>query len=109
MSAMELFNYYCQELVHLLPMNNETFITELRNHNLLSEDISRKMGSMTSAVERASYFLDNVIKSELHNNNVLNFNKLLKIMKESKLDNNIIQELSITIKSELSFYVLISK
>ena len=98
MSGMELFHHCYQNLVHSLPMENETFITELKKHGLLSEDISTKMVSKTS-VERASYFLDNVIKPDLCNNHVLSFNKLLKIMKESELEN--VKELTITIKSEL--------
>ena len=104
MSAiMDLFDNYYQELIYSLPMNDETFLTELREHCLLSEDINTKMGSMTIS-ERASYFLDYVIKPGLHNNNILNFHKLLNIMGKCKLGN--VKKLCIKIKSK---YACVSK
>ena len=106
MSAMDLFDNYYQELIHSLPMNDETFLTDLREHCLLSDDINTQMESMTVS-ERASYFLDSVIKPTLHNNNVLNFHTLLNVMRESKLGN--VKELSIKIKSEYIYSMYVSK
>ena len=80
-------------------MENKVFLAELRKHGLLPEDINTKIGSLTKSLERASYFLDSVIKPELCNNNVLNLHKLLNIMKESELGN--VKELTFIIKSKL--------
>ena len=99
-AIMDLFDNHYQELIHLLPMNNETFLTELREHYLLSDDMNTKMESLTAS-ERASYFLVSVIKPELQDNNVLNFHKLLNIMRKSKLEK--VKELSIKIKSEYAY------
>ena len=96
---MDLFDKHYQELINNLPMTDEAFLKELSKHGLLSKDENTKIGSLTESSERASYFLDNVIKPKLYNNNVLNLQKLLNIMKESKLEE--VKKLTIIIKSEL--------
>ena len=99
MSATDLFNRYYEGLVRSLPMKNVTFLEELKKHNLLSEDVSTTLDSLTTSVDKASYFLDNVIKSELDKKSVESFNRLLNIMTESNLEN--VAGLSKSIKSEL--------
>lgn len=99
MSAIKLFYHYHQELVDKLPMKDEAFLAELRKSNLLHEDASKELESHTMSRDRATYFLDNVIKLELRNNKVKCFNELLNIMKDSKQENT--TELSKIIKSEL--------
>ena len=102
MSATELFDYYYQGLINSLPMKNETFLEELRKHGLLSKDTSTALEKLLTSVERASYFLDNVIKPELVKNDFEGFNHLLNIMIDSKFPNAV--ELSKNIKSELSIH-----
>ena len=95
-SAYELFEQYYQTLSFLLPMKDASFIEDLFKHNLFTGDVNLEL--MSTSKEKASYLLDNVIKSEL----VLGYNKcfvdLLTVMNNSKYDN--VKDLAKQIESE---------
>ena len=95
-SAYELFEHYHQTLSFLLPMKDASFVEDLIKHDLFTSGF--KLESLSISKERASYLLDNVIKSEL----VLGYNKcfvdLLTVMSNSKYDN--VKDLAKQIESE---------
>ena len=100
-SASELCDHYYQGLVHCLPMKNSTFLSQLKQCNLLPEDVSTTLESLTTSAEKASYFLDNVIKPSLGVSGDTHFSTLLTVMIESTLDH--VVELAETIQAELHF------
>ena len=99
-SARELFDHYYQGLVHCLPMKNSTFVSQLRKFNLISgNEVSTALESLSTSAEKASYFLDCVIKPSLAVSGDTCFSTLLTVMTESTMDN--VVELAETIKTEL--------
>jgi len=100
-SATELFEHYYTGLVFTLPIKDADFMKELDKHDLLSgENLKSSLESITVYYERASYFLDNVIKPRLTIDNDKCFVKLLTVMKRSKYDN--VKELAKLIEKELA-------
>ena len=97
MSAIKLFYCYYQELCRSLPMNDETFLKKLKSHNMLTEVTNTMLDSLPTCTERASYFLDNIIKLELDRKKVEGFKILLNIMMKCKHEG--VAELANTIKS----------
>ena len=98
-SATELFEHYHKTLAYLLPINDVTFMDGLLEHDLLSGDLKIKLESLSVHNQRASYFLNNVIKPGLAVGNNKSFVSLLSIMKCSKHDN--VKELAKEIEHEL--------
>jgi len=99
-SAVELFEHYYIALVYLLPVKDENFIEGLFKHNLLPEDVKSSLQSLTVCKERASYFLDSVIKPELAVGNSEKFVVLLTVMKSGDRDD--VKELAEEIEKELA-------
>ena len=98
--ATELFEQYYKTLIYLLPMKDATFIDELLENDLLTGDLKIKLESLAVHNQRASYFLDYVIKPELAVGNSRCFVDLLTIMKSSKHDN--VKELAKEIENGLA-------
>ena len=99
-SATELFEHYYTVLVYSLPLKDADFIEELVKHDLLPRDLKSSLESLTINSERASYFLDNVIKPGLSVGNSQCFVKLLTVMNSSKYYN--VKDLARTIEKELA-------
>jgi len=99
-SAVELFEHYYTALVFSLPVKDENFVEELFERILLTEDVKSSLQSLAVCSERASYFLDSVIKPELAVGNIGKFVKLLTVMKSSNYDN--VKELAEKIEKELA-------
>ena len=99
-SPTKLFEHYYTTLVYLLPMKDATFLDELSKHDLLPEDIKNKLEPLTEHNQRASCFLDSVIKSGLATSNSGCFVSLLAVMKSCKHDN--VKELGVEIEKELA-------
>ena len=99
-SPTELFGHYYTILVYLLPMKDAAFMDELSKHDLLPEDVKTKLESLTEHSQRASCFLDSVIKPRLAAGNCGCFISLLAVMKGYKHDN--VKELGIEIEKELA-------
>ena len=85
-SPTELYNHYHRTLLYCLPMNNNEFQLQLRQCDLLPEDISTTLESLTLRAEKASYFLDNVITPSLADRNDACFCKLLTSMAQSNVE-----------------------
>ena len=98
--ASELFKDYYRTLVYSLPMKDATFMDELLKHGLLTADLKIKLESLSMHNQRASYFLDTVIKFRLTVGNNRCFVNLLTIMKSSTHDN--VKELAKEIENELA-------
>ena len=99
MSVTTLYELNNQALIHYLPMKEQSFLVELRKYDLLPEGIYEEVLSVNERVQRASYFLDKVIKPDLANKKAMNFNTLLNIMMKSNVD--YVVGLSLKIKCEL--------
>ena len=98
-SACGLLNYYYQALIHCLPMKNDMFLSELRQHGLLPETVNTTLKSLASSAERASYFLDTILKPGVSSDGGDCLSKLLSLMKSSALEN--VAELAKKIMAEL--------
>ena len=86
-SALHFLEHYYQALVAFLPLQDEKFIAELHGQNLLPTHVSTSIVSLVTRKEKASYFLDVVIKTDLRNNDRTSFDKLAAVMAISKYDN----------------------
>ena len=99
-TAAEVFEHYSQGIMYSLPMNNVSFMVELQKHDLLPVHIYDELKLLNKSTEKASYFLDNVIKAELLKDNVhTSLNELLTVMMESGYDN--MKELATKVKSKI--------
>ena len=97
LTAVEVFEHYYQALVSALPMKHEGFVINLQQHNLLPADTISFLASLNTSREKASYFLDHIVKPELDTHTC--FDALLEIMIESGYDD--IKELGAKMKSEI--------
>ena len=86
-SSLELFEHYYQGLIYSLPMKDANFMDHLIKHGLVSIDIRKILEGLSAHKERASYFLDNVIKPKILVGNNTYFDKLLTVMNNSNYDN----------------------
>ena len=82
--ATDLFECYHSGLLRSLYMNDPIFIQTLYEHKLLDDDIEDKLHSMTTVLDKSSFFLEHAIRPGL---NYEKFQKLLWIMKRSGHDN----------------------
>ena len=80
----ELFHYCYPAPTSSLPMDDSSFIAELEKFDLLPGDTKLSLKSESTSKEKASFFLDNVIKPQLKENTHIGFNKLLDIMINSE-------------------------
>ena len=67
-------------------MRDSHFILQLQRCNLLPAHIEIDLQSLHSSKEKASYFLDNVIKPELHDNVHNKLDQLLTVMMDDSDD-----------------------
>ena len=84
--ATHLFECYYSDLLRFLYMNDVNFILALHKHELLNGDVQNALLSVSTTSEKASYFLENVMKPGI---NYEKFRKLLSAMKNS-IHNNVI-------------------
>jgi len=85
-SLIQLFEDHYKILIFLLPMKDATFVTDLMKQNLITVNIKSKLDSLAKSTEKASYFLDNVIKPGLAVVDSTCFVKLLSVMKNCNHD-----------------------
>lgn len=93
----EVFEHYYQALVSALPMKNVGFVAKLQKQNLLSADTKATLASLNTSREKASYFLDHIVKPKLDTHTC--FEELIVIMIESGYSE--MTELGLRVKSEL--------
>ena len=80
---LEIFQYHYLELIRSLPMNDDIFLGKLYMNNLLPHYFKATIESLHTPVERATKFLDNIIKPSVENNVITTLNVLLTVMMDS--------------------------
>ena len=98
--ASELFEDYFRTLIYSLPMKDATFVNELLKHDLLTADLKIKLESLSMHYQRASCFLNTVIKHRITIGNHRCFVDLLTVMKNNTHDS--VKELAKEIENELA-------
>jgi len=86
MSACEVFQHFYSQLVNILPMNDVTFTAQLFSTNLLPGNVKDQVKSLATPADKATHFLDHVIKPSVRNSAGRSFNELLKVMEDSEYD-----------------------
>ena len=81
MDYKKVFNNNLEKLL-TLPMNDSIFIAKLTTNGLLPEDTGRSIEAKSTLADKASYFLNYVIKPSLDIGNVNSFNTLLSVMEQ---------------------------
>ena len=83
-----------------LPMNDEYFMGELYARKLLPGNLKATIKALSTGAEKASKFLDDVIKPSLESNDCTKFHTLLRVM--MKNDDITIKKLAERIRSSLN-------
>jgi len=99
MSTNKVFQHFFPQLVDILPMDDVTFTAQLFSTNLLPGNVKEQVKSQATSADKATHFLDHVIKPSLTSSVGNSFNKLLKVMEDSEYDN--VKELSKQIRIRL--------
>lgn len=81
-----VFQDHYVPLINLLPMNDDVFLGKLYAKNLLPLNLKAVIKALSTPVEKASKFLDDVIKPSIENNIIARFNLLLTVMMDSNDD-----------------------
>ena len=97
-SPLQLFEQHYQNLVCSLPLKDTDFIEDLSKHDLLPENIKIQLEKQSKHKERASYFLDNVIKPGLIVGDNTCFVSLLTVMKNSHYDS--VKDIAVLVESQ---------
>ena len=95
-----VYDSYVEKLVKCLPMDDAHFIAKLSTQQLLPGDTESKVKALATQADKASYFLNHVIKPALNIDDISEFNKLLCIMQECGY--NHVKNLSCKIQSEFN-------
>ena len=99
MSTIKVFTKFYHKLVVTLPMNDVTFTAQLVSRDLLPGNLSDQVKPLATSSDKASHFLDCVIKTAVTIGVDRSFNELLNVMEDSEYRN--VKELAKQIKSEL--------
>ena len=99
MAHIRAYRNHLVKLVKCLPMDDPHFLAALFDQWLLPGDTHSEIKAMATPANKASYFLDHVIKPALVVNKTSDFDKLLSIMQTCGYAH--VQKLAITIKSEM--------
>ena len=82
--STKVFQQFYPKLVKTLPMNDVIFMAELYSRDLLPDDLKEHVESLATSAEKASYFLDHVIKPSITISDASRFDDLLNVMKDSE-------------------------
>lgn len=82
-SIVDVFQENYPKLMRALPMDDEYFIAELYAKKLLPGNLKATIKALPTVAEKASIFLDDVIKPSLENNDCTKFHTLLRLMMEN--------------------------
>ena len=77
--SIVVYNEHVIELMHVLPMDDPRFISDLKRSQLLPSYIEEKLEGL-SGFNKSSYFLDEMIKWPLMIDDDSNLHKLLSVM-----------------------------
>ena len=94
--SMKVFKNFYPNLVTTLPMNDAIFMSKLYARSLLPDDLKARVESQATSAEKASYFLDHVVKPSGVDRN---FVELLYVMEDS--ENHNVKRLAELIRSSL--------
>ena len=94
-----IYGKYVVKLVECLPMDDTLFITKLAAQQLLPGDTESKIKTLFTQADKASYFLNHVIKPALVIDDTSGFKKLLSIMQEC--DYEYVKKLSSQISDDI--------
>lgn len=100
MAYNNVYQKYFRDLIQSLPMDDSLFIAMLSGYGLLPGDTESKINAKETQVEKASYFINHVIRPSLNIGNRVYPDKLLVAMTESGYEH--VKELAHQIKSETS-------
>ena len=100
MSSEKALNKYCIKLCKTLPMDDPIFLIILENHDILPGDSREKIETQKTKVEKANYYIQQVIKTSTD----LYLPKLLQAMEQYYKENSDItlQELVIHVIAEMN-------
>ena len=99
MAHTRAYYKHIEKLVKCLPMDDTHFTTKLSAQKLLPGDTENKIKTLSTQADKASYFLNHVIKPALDINETSDFDELLSIMQNC--DYKHVQKLAETIKFEI--------
>ena len=99
MAYIRTYQNHVEKLVKCLPMDDTHFITKLSAQQLLPGDTKDKIKTLSTQADKASYFLDHVIKPALDINDISDFDELLSIMQNCGYKH--VEKLAVTIKDEI--------
>ena len=99
MAHIRAYQNHLEKLVKCLPMDDTHFTTKLSAQQLLPGDTENKIKPLSTQADKASYFLNHVIKPALDINETSSFDKLLSIMQNC--DYIHVEKLAVTIKCEI--------
>jgi len=99
MSYYDVFKKYYEKLLVALPMDDVMFRAKLFSHDLLPGDLKQQVESKKTSAEKAMYFLDNKIKSDVTISVSTSFDELLQIMASWESDS--LKKLAKEIKTTL--------
>ena len=102
MAHIRTYQNYVENLVKCLPMDDAYFIAKLSAQQLLPGDTENKIKTLSTQADKASYFLNHVIKPavDINEPETSCFDKLLCIMQEC--DYIHVKKLAVTIKCEIN-------
>ena len=86
-NTSEVFQKQYSSLVNTLPMNDQIFMEELFANGLLPGNLRNEIQSLDTLAQKATKFLEDVIKPAVTNNGDNMLNTLLTIMRNSDKDN----------------------
>ena len=98
MSTSEVFKQFFATLAKSLPMDDPIFVAELFSHDLLPGDHYDKVKSLATRADKATHFLDSVIRPAIITN-AGSFDELLNVMEYSEYCN--VKELAQQIRCKL--------
>ena len=99
MAYIRTYQNHVEKLVKCLPMDDTHFITKLSAQQLLPGDTENRIKTLSTQADKASYFLNHVIKPALDINETSDFDELLSIMQNCGYKH--VQKLAVTIKCEI--------
>lgn len=101
MTQLKVYENYTENLEKCLPMNDDHFIANLSARQLIPGDTGDKIKQLSTRSDKATYFLNHVIKPALVSDDTSDyFKKLLSVMQNCAYD--YVQQLSCEIKHDMN-------
>ena len=97
---MIAYKKYAERLVQCLPMDDTIFVAKLSKHNLLPGNTNSTINALTTAADKASHFLDHVVKCALDVKDTSSFDVLVSVMEHCGYAH--VEKLAHKIKSKIN-------